>query len=339
MSRPGISVTMPCYNCGETVARALDSLLAQTRTDFEILAANDGSTDNTAGILAEYACRDSRVRVLSLEHGGVIHAANAAIRASRGRYVARMDADDEALPERLAEQAALLDSRPDIGLAGCLVRFGGDRQKCAGYAHYVDWTNTLLDHEAISLNRFVEFPVPNPSIMFRRECLEQYGPYRDGDFPEDYELFLRWLDQGVRMAKANRELMIWNDPPTRLSRNHPRYDVNAFYRVKAEYLARWLERNNAHHPGVHILGSGRTARKRAEMLLDHGIRIVGLYDIDPRKIGKVVHGIRVRHRNDMPAPGSAFFLSYVGSRGARREIVDFLESMGHIPGRDFLAVA
>lgn len=336
---PRVSVTLPCYNCEATVGRAVRSLLAQTLDDFEVVAVDDGSTDGTAAVLSELARRDERVRVVTIPHGGVVTAANTAIAEARAPYIARMDADDEALPERLAAQAALLDERPDVGLAGCRVRFGGCRESCAGYAHYVDWTNTLLDHESISLNRFVEFPVPNPSIMFRRESVEAYGPYRDGDFPEDYDLLLRWLESGVVAAKVDAELMIWNDPPTRLSRNHPKYTVEAFYRTKTGYLARWLEQSNPHHPEVHILGSGRTTRKRADLLKDHGIRFVAYYDVDPKKVGHVVNGVPVVHREHVPAPEKAFCLSYVGSRGAREDIAAFLEARGYILGRHWLPAA
>jgi len=339
MGTPKITVTLPCYNCEATVGSTLDSVLAQTCADFEVVAVNDGSDDNTAGVLAEYASQDSRIRTFSIEHGGVIAAANAAIEAAKGRYIARMDADDVMLPERLAAQSRLLDDRPEIGLAGCRVKFGGCRETCAGYAHYVDWTNTLLSPDSISLNRFVEFPVPNPSIMYRRECIEEHGAYIDGDFPEDYELLLRWLESGVRMAKVDEELMIWNDPPSRLSRTHPRYDVNAFYRIKTEYLARWLKKNNPHHPVVHILGSGRTTRKRADLLLQHGVEFAAYYDIDPKKIGHVVNGVRVVDRNDIPPVGEAFCLPYVGSRGAREEIAEFLAERGYVIGRDYLSIA
>ncbi|WP_316896488.1 glycosyltransferase [Pseudodesulfovibrio indicus] len=339
MGAPRISVTMPCYNCGETVGRALDSLLAQRNAEFEVVAVDDGSDDDTAGILAEYARRDSRVRFLQIEHGGVIRAANAAIQAARGEYVARMDADDICLPDRLAAQARLLDDCPDLGLVGCRVRFGGDRRRSRGYALYVDWTNTLLTPEAIRLNRFVEFPVPNPSIMFRRTALETYGGYVRGDFPEDYELLLRWQEAGVPMAKADEELLIWNDPPDRLSRTHSRYDVDAFYRVKTDYLARWLSRNNPHHPVVHILGSGRTTRKRADLLLAHGIEFAAYYDVDPKKIGNTVNGVPVLNRADVPAPGEGFCLPYVASRGARAEIAEFLEGRGFVLGRDYLPAA
>ncbi|WP_419785175.1 glycosyltransferase [Pseudodesulfovibrio sp.] len=339
MDVPTVSVTLPCHDCAATVGRAVKSLLAQEGTDFEIVVVNDGSTDDTGAVLDEFARRDARVRVLHREHRGVVHAANAAITAARGRYLARMDADDECLPGRLAAQAKLLDDRPAIGLTGCRVRFGGNRRSSAGYARYVDWTNTLLTPEAISLNRFVEFPVPNPSIMFRRECLETHGPYRDGNFPEDYDLLLRWLEGGVRMAKVDAELLVWNDPPGRLSRNHPRYDVEAFYRVKTGYLARWLERHNPHHPEVRILGAGRITRKRADRLLDHGIHFTAYHDVDPRKVGNRVHGVPVLDRSQLPAQGEAFCVSYVASRGAREEIEEFLEERGYELGRDFISAA
>jgi len=336
---PKISVTMPCRDCGATVGRAIESLLAQEGADFEVVAVDDGSTDDTLAVLKAYARRDARVRVVAMGHRGVVFAANAAIEAARGRYVARMDADDESLPGRLAAQARLLDERPDIGLVGCRVRFGGSRKRSAGYARYVDWTNTLLTPEAIGLNRFVEFPVPNPSIMFRRECVLEHGPYRDGNYPEDYELLLRWLEAGVRMAKVDAELLLWNDPPDRLSRNHPRYDVEAFYRIKTEYLARWLARHNPHHPGVRILGAGRVTRKRAERLLAHGVRFDAYHDVDPRKVGNVIGGVPVLDRSEVPSPGEGFCLSYVASRGAREEIAAFLEERGHVLGRDFIPVA
>lgn len=339
MNDPVVTVTMPCRDCETTVARAMESVLGQTLGDIEVVAVDDGSRDATGSILDEFARRDRRVRVVHAAHGGVIAAANTAISLASGRYVARMDADDEMLPNRLAAQARLLDERPEVGLVGCRIRFGGDRQGSAGYARYVDWTNTLLTHEAISLNRFVEFPVPNPSIMCRRQCLAAHGPYRDGDFPEDYDLLLRLLDAGVRMAKVDAELMVWNDPPERLSRTHPRYRVEAFYRLKSDYLARWLARHNPLHPEVHILGSGRTTRKRADMLLEHGIRFAAYYDVDPRKIGHVVGGVEVRSRDAVPPPGRAFCLPYVASRGAREDIAQFLHQRGHVLGRDYLPVA
>jgi hypothetical protein len=79
--------------------------------------------------------------------------------------------------------------------------------------------------------------------MFRRVLLQEHGGYASGDFPEDYELWLRWMDAGVQFGKVDAELLLWSDAPTRLSRNDPRYRPKAFYRIKCVYLARWLKRH------------------------------------------------------------------------------------------------
>lgn len=336
---PRVSVLLPVRNGRATLARALQSLLDQTLEDFEVIAIDDGSTDQTWDVLQEHARQDRRIWPERTGPKGLVPALDMAVEKARAPYLARMDCDDLCLPERLELQAAHLDAHPETGLVACRVAFGGDRRAAAGYARYVDWTNTLLDHDQISLARFRESPLAHPSVMFRASLVRDYGGYRLGDFPEDYELWLRWLEQGVRMAKLDQELLVWNDPPHRLSRTHQRYDPQAFYRIKAEYLGRWLARNNPLHPEVAIIGSGRTSRKRADLLLEHGVRITAYIDIDPRKIGHVIHGIPVLHRDEIPGPGQCFAVSYVGSHGADQDIGDFLQARGFLPGRDFILAA
>ena len=238
-----VSVVMPVYNAEESVLRALDSLRAQTIAELEIIVVNDGSTDGTMELLHH----QHDIMLLDHSHRGIAAALNDGLTAASGDYIARMDADDLCHPTRMELQAAYLDVYSEIGLVGSRVAFGGNRDKQAGYATYVDWINTLINPDTIALNRFIESPFAHPSVMFRRELFEKYGAYRDGPFPEDYELWLRWMANGVKMAKLEEELLTWNDPPERLSRNDTRYSVDAFYKIKAEYLAMWL-RKNRHRP-------------------------------------------------------------------------------------------
>ncbi len=336
---PRVSVLLPVYNGAARLPQALESLRHQTLEDFEVLVLDDGSQDDSLALAREFASRDRRFHALPLKRGGIVAALQHGLAQARGEYVARMDHDDLCLPPRLELQAACLDTRPEVGLVSCRVRHGGDSRAQAGYAHYVEWTNTLCSHEQISVARFRESPLPHPSVMFRAALVQEHGGYRHGDFPEDYELWLRWLEAGVRMVKLEHELLVWNDPPERLSRSDPRYDAQRFNAVKAGYLARWLARHNPHHPEVHVLGAGRVSRKRAEALCAHGVRITTYYDVDPRKIGHVVHGRPVLHREAIPPPSGAFLLSFVASRGADADIAAFLQARGHVQGRDFLLAA
>lgn len=333
------SVVLPAYNAARSLPACLDSLLEQDFSDYEILVVDDGSTDNTAQIITEYADRHNRIQAILRPHSGVAETFNAGIDLANGKYIARMDADDICAPSRLRLQTEFLEKTPDVGLVTCKIAYGGCRETCAGYAHHVDWTNTVISAEDIALSRFIDLPFANPAVMFRREIVDRLGGAKDGDFPEDYEMWLRWLDAGVRMEKIPQTLVTWNDPPTRLTRTDNRYDPDAFYRVKAHYLARWMQANVPQCDSVYIIGAGRPTRRRADMLIDCGVNIAAYVDVDPRKIGNVINGRPIIGRSDLPAPGECFILSYVANRGAREDITRFLENAGYVMGRDFLLAA
>ena len=337
---PRVSVVMPVYNAAATLATALADLFAQSLREIEVVAVDDGSADGSGEMLVAAARGEPRLRPVRQAHGGIVAALTAGLAAARADVIARFDADDRCHPRRLELQLARLAAEPALGLVACRAAFGGDRRAAAGFARHVAWSNTLLTPDAIALGRFRESPLAHPSVMFRRELVARHGGYRDGPFPEDYELWLRWLEAGVRMAKLADELVTWNDPPGRLSRRHPRYSVENIYALKAEYLGRWLARHNPHHPAVWVMGGGRRTRQRAAALLQHGVRITAWLDVDPRRIGETIAGVPVRSRDrDLPAPGTAFLLPYVGSVGAVAEQVALLEARGHRRGRDFLEVA
>lgn len=335
---PAISVLLPVRNGSAALGRALASIQAQTRTDWELLAVDDGSEDATRAIIESAAREDRRIKLIEPGRVGLVAALNAGLAHAQGRFIARMDADDESYPDRLAAQAEFLEASPEVGLAGCLVDFGGDRSVSEGYARHVDWLNSLVTAEEIACNRFIESPFAHPGVMFRRALLAAHGGYRSGDFPEDYELWLRWLEAGVRMAKVPRVLLAWHDSSGRVSRTDARYSPEAFYRVKAEYLARWLRREQ---PGraVWVWGAGRPTRRRAAFLRGHDVAIAGYIDVDVRKTGRIVGGVPVVDPAALPAPGTIFVLGYVGTRGARELIRAALTARGYLEGRDFLMCA
>jgi glycosyltransferase involved in cell wall biosynthesis len=334
-----ISVVMPVHNGASTVAAAIDSLLRQTESAWELVAVDDGSTDGSGALLQACARRDQRIRVVRTERRGVVAALNAGLSGATAPLIGRLDADDVCLPERLARQCRHLEVHPEVGLVASRVLFGGDPERAAGYARYVDWTNRLLTHEDISLGRFVESPLAHPSVVFRRALVERWGGYAEGDFPEDYELWLRWLQAGVRMEKLAEPLLVWNDSPTRLSRSDRRYAREAFYRVKARYLARWLAAHNARHPAVTVWGAGRITRKRAQHLLDQGIDVEAFVDVDPLKVGRRLGGRPVLSPERLPGPGASFVVSYVASSDARELIEARLQAVGYRPGVDYIAAA
>ena len=141
---------------------------------------------------------------------------------------------------------------------------------------------------------------------------------------EDYELWLRLFASGARFAKHPDELLVWNDPPGRLSRTHENYAPDAFDEVKADHLAAWLSGNAASWPEVIIWGAGKSSRRRMAPLVARGARIAAYVDIDPKKVGNRIAGVPVITPQSLPEPGRAFLLTAVGSRGARAEIGEWL---------------
>ena len=327
-----VSIIMPVYNAKSTVLQTLKTLRAQTFQSLEIIIINDGSTDGSLNLLQQ----QPDIKLLNEKHKGIAPSLNAGLAVAKGNYIARMDADDLCHPERIKQQVEFLDAFPEIGIVGCRVAFGGDRKKQAGYAAHVDWINEQVEPDIIALNRFIESPFAHPSVMFRREIFEQFGAYRNGPFPEDYELWLRWMDLGVKAGKVDQELITWNDPPNRLSRIDERYSIDAFYQTKAEYLFQWLEKHNPHHPNIIIWGAGRITRKRAETLTHHGVRITHYIDVKPRQLNCDTPVILP---NKIPDPAHCFVLPMVGTRGIRDQIRTFLKSRGFTEGTNCIFAA
>lgn len=345
-SAPLVSVVLPAWNAAHTLGAALQSLLDQCPAqgapvpDFEVVVVDDGSTDDTRTLLDHWRAPHrlgNRLRPLYLPHGGIVPALNAGLDAARGALIARMDADDTAHRHRLACQTAHLFDNRHIDLSATCVAFGGDRELAHGFAHFVDWQNSLVSHGQISLARFRDTPVCHPSVMFRRQCVDKWGAYRDGDFAEDWEIWLRWLHHGAVMDKLPQQMLVWNDAPNRATRADRRYAREACDRLRALWLARWLETNNPFHPQVWVIGAGRVARQRLAPLWQHGPFPAAYVDIDPRKIGNRVQGVAVVGRPALPPPGQCCILNALTAHGAAEEASQWLTLQGHQPG-NFLIV-
>ncbi|MEX1117039.1 MAG: glycosyltransferase [Akkermansiaceae bacterium] len=331
-----VSIVMPLRDASATMRAALDSIVAQSCHEWQLIAVDDGSADDTAGIISTHARADSRIQLVSTPPLGIARALQAGCEAAAGEWIMRMDGDDTMHPERLRLQMAYARENPDCGVVSGWVRYGGD---ALGYAAYVDWVNSLRTHGEMMARRFVEAPVAHPSVMFRRELLEQHGGYRDGDFPEDYELWLRWMEAGVRFGKVPAEILIWNDPPGRLSRTAPRYSVENFYQMKFDYIARWLRANVDPARELWLWGAGRITRRRFDLLEALGFTFEGFIDVDPKKAGRHRDGRKVVMADALPDRNMAFVIVGVGNRGARDLIAADLVRKGWIEGRDFLLAA
>ena len=311
------------------------SVLGQTFEEFELVCADDGSTDGSEAILARFAKEDSRVRLLQPGRIGLIATANLLRAEARTPLLARFDADDRMDPSRLDLQLELFAARPEIDIVGSLVRHYPDESVGEGTRRYEAWLNQLVTHEQMSRDFLVELPLPNPSAMFRVEVFDRVGGYVDDGLPEDYSFWLRALEAGFTFAKVDAVLHYWREHPARVTRTHPRYSVEAFLKAKTGFLLRGPLANDA--PFV-VWGAGMMGRRLTRLLVRAGRPPVAILDIDSRKAGRTRQGRPVVPVESF-RPGSALVLAAVGARGARERIRARLDEWGLVETRDFWMVA
>jgi len=332
-----ISVLLPFRDAASTLPRALASISAQSLTRFEVIAVDDGSADGSAAIVSAAAAGDGRIRLVRNPRPGLVNALNLGLRECVAEFVARMDADDIAASRRLEIQAEWLRTTPWTSVVGSRVRPFPAGRLTDGFRRYVEWQNGCVTPEEITDNLYVESPLAHPSVMFRRSVVRAHGTYRAGPFPEDYELWLRLSAAGERLSKIGKTLLLWREHPRRASRTDPRYSDAAFARLRAEYLHRDSRLREAKH-GIAIWGAGRVTRRRVEYLLSLGVEPRRWIDIDPRKIGNRIRGVAVESPQWLDRPDPPFVLVYARAHGARELTSAFLERLGYVCGKNYLAV-
>ncbi|WP_160012598.1 glycosyltransferase [Rhizobium sp. 18055] len=231
MTTPLVSVLMPIYNGAADLERALESILAQTFDDFEVIAINDGSMDNSATLLN--AVTDPRVKVIHQDNMGLAATLNRGLSIAQGALVARQDQDDLSHPERLARQVSYLRSRPDCILLGTAAEIWvGDEPTERSHDH-------ATEHASLTFDLLFNNPFVHSSVMMRRDFVLSIGGYATDNArqpPEDYELWSRIARHG-RVANLPDRLLVYREVPQSMSRAGPNPFLDRLVTISAENLA------------------------------------------------------------------------------------------------------
>lgn len=234
MTAPSISVLMPAYNAQAFIRQSVQSVLAQTFEDFELIVVNDGSTDDTAAILAAFD--DPRLRIIDNPRNlGIVGTLNHGMQEARGRYIARMDADDFCLPHRFARQKAFLDSNPDTVIVAAEMALLEDGN--VTFAREGGDTDPAILEWLLHLGN----PVGHTSMMFRAETVAAMGTYLREDFTyaEDFDFSHRMLRHG-KIAVLPEYLVIYRKHLTNLTRTKRTAMIERTARVLREAYLRLL---------------------------------------------------------------------------------------------------
>jgi glycosyltransferase involved in cell wall biosynthesis len=186
MTTPKISVILSCYNSSLHLKKSIESILSQTFKDFEFIIINDGSSDNTLQIIQSYASKDERIFFVNQENIGLTKSLNKAIKLSKGKYIARIDADDFSYKDRLIKQYTYLEQNQDI------VLLGGQRIINDKINNKIFKDKLPLTTEEIRKRAIISNPFFHSLVIFRREIVEKIGDYNEGfKYVQDYEFWSR----------------------------------------------------------------------------------------------------------------------------------------------------
>lgn len=203
MSNSTISVLMPAYNAERFIGKAIESILAQTYTNFEFLIINDGSNDQTESIIQSYS--DNRIRYIkNLYNEGLIATLNKGIGLANGEWIARMDADDIAFPQRLEVQKNYLDNHQAVDVLASTILFINDEGEPTGPWELDQQT---IDPDRIKKALITENCIAHPTIMARKSLLQKFKYRKNSEHIEDYDLWLRLLNRGYHFDKIKTPLL------------------------------------------------------------------------------------------------------------------------------------
>ncbi|BDG03740.1 glycosyltransferase family 2 protein [Anaeromyxobacter oryzae] len=333
---PRVAVLMPVRNAAATVRAAAASILRQTERDLALVCVDDGSSDGTAEVLDRLAARDRRVSVVRGPGEGIARALNRGLAACDADVIARMDADDVAHPRRLALTRAALEADPALVAVGGRVRLFPRATVRGGMRRYAAWLNGLVTPALVARDLLVEAPLVHPATAIRSAALAAAGGWRDGAFPEDYDLWLRLSAAGGRLTNVPELVLDWRESAGRATRTDPRYALARHVALKCAHLA---EHVLAGVSEVALWGAGETGKAFSDALRERGIATSLFVEVDRAKIGRTIRGARVISHEDVAVVRGLPLLVAVGAPGARDLIRDALSRAGFAELRDYRCVA
>jgi len=303
-----VSWLIPVRDGRPWLGACLASALAECSAHDQVVVVDDGSRDDPEAVRPN----DQRITWITQPAEGIVAALERGRRACSHPLIARLDADDVALPGRIAAQIALMESRPGLavvgGLADMVREDGADND---GMRAYVDWVNGLKDHRRALL---VESPVFHPAVLMRADAIDAVGGYRDGDFPEDYDLWLRLVGAGYGLTSVETPVVQIRDRAQRLTRSDSRYRRAAFEGLKRDWLGAHVLMPDSK---IAVWGAGKTGRRWLRWLRESG-----------HSVSTVIDGFGATERQGVPVLGPEhlgeldvdLLLVAVGARGARAQI-------------------
>ena len=281
-----VSILMPVKNEESFLDECLQSIICQTLTNWELIAINDNSDDNSLKILTHYSNKDSRIKIYNNNKNGIISALQLAYSKSDGDLITRMDGDDIMSNNKLQIlYDSIIDTEYCVAV-GKVSYFSTGKKLNDGYKKYENWLNQL----SVNSNNFAEIykecVIPSPCWMMKKKDFAKIGAFNSNIYPEDYDLAFRMYINNIKVIGNNNKIHYWRDHPDRASRNDINYSNNTFSKIKIKYF---LLNDYKKSTVLIVWGAGKKGKAIAKQLINESIDFEWVTE-NPKKISKNIYG-------------------------------------------------
>jgi len=323
MENPLVSILIPFKNTEKFIADCLQSIRAQTYTNWELIIIDDGSTDTSSSIVKSFALQDNRISLFKNYGNGIIDALKLAFKESSGMFITRMDSDDVMRKNKLEVLASSLITYGNGHVALGLVNYFSAEGIKDGYKKYESWLNSLTKKGTNFSEIYKECVIPSPCWMLHREDLIACNAFDSSRYPEDYDLAFRFYKQSFKCIPCNVVLHDWRDYSYRTSRTDKHYAENHFIPLKLDYF---LELDYNTEKTLIVWGAGNKGKYIAKLLIEKNIVFEWICD-NPRKIGKDIYGKILRPFDDLKTLQNTQSIISVANKKEQLEIRDYLSKL------------
>ncbi len=314
------------------IADCLESIINQTYKNWELIAVNDHSSDETPAILESYAARDRRIRVFNSDEHRLIPTLKHGYKMVRGELINRMDSDDKMPADKLE---VLVSEWKKYGkghvIAGGTTHFVDVGEVGAGFKRYDEWLNDVAKNSKHYREIYKECVIPSHCWIIHREDFDKVGAFDPVIYPEDYDLTFRFYRQQLKIIGIDKILHLWRDRSNRISRTWEEYKDNRYFDLKVKYF---YELDRTPERPLVLWGAGKNGKDLAKLLLHRESDFHWVCDTSS-KVGKDIYGIKMQHINELVGIQNPQILIAVSAREARPTIELELKKIGKIPVKDY----
>ncbi|MEL7003636.1 MAG: glycosyltransferase family 2 protein [Bacteroidota bacterium] len=331
-SDPLVTIIMAAKDTAAFLPDCLDSIIAQTYTNWELIVANDHSTDETPQVLAQYASKDNRIRVINSQRHLLIPTLKEAYKLTKGDLINRMDSDDKMPDYKLK---VLVREWQNYGkghvVAGGTEHFVDEGEVGEGFVRYEQWLNDVARRSAHYDEIYQECVIPSHCWMIHKDDFDRVGAFDPEVYPEDYDLCMRFYQHNLKVIGIDYILHYWRDRSNRISRTWHCYKDNRYFELKLRYFYE-IDRDKS-RPLV-LWGAGRNGKDMARLLQNEGDVFRWVCDND-RKVGKDIYGVRMQDFEVIPELNNPQIMIVVTSPDGKVAIREQLENWGKLPRKDY----